>query len=345
MRSLIILTHAGKEGQYMTNHDLFINDAGRQECRACGVTWKTVPISTCVGVPVYGWGAWGADLFTKKQLAEKGYHPGKPAGACYREKSPNGIMWLYRVEDAKPKATRTEAQLAAAKANIERARPVDLHCSICGRYTGTVKASQVVPDKAEFCFVCLDGYEAHQWATALLERDFIILDTETTGLRNAEAIEIAIINSKGETLLNTRVKPSERGMKHLTESGAIDIHGIKPEMLQDAPLFADVYPQLAAIINGRELIIYNLGFDLPILDSMCGLYGLPALTPSDSECAMEMHAQWYGEWSNYWHSYKWQKLDGGHDALGDCLATLRRIKGMAADHEHYAKMATRGQTK
>ncbi len=32
----------------------------------------------------------------------------------------------------------------------------------------------------------------------------------------------------------------------------------------------------------------------------------------------------------YHKSYRWQSLDGGHRALGDCLKTLEKIKEMAA---------------
>src|SRR5690348_1536630 len=112
-------------------HDTFINEAGKHECKVCGKRWKNEPqYLDCVGVPVYEWGNWGAELFTKKQLLEKGYHPGKPAGAVYRSKSPDGIMWLYRIEDGTPKKQLTEKQSAAAKQNIQRARLVDIHCQL-----------------------------------------------------------------------------------------------------------------------------------------------------------------------------------------------------------------------
>ncbi|MGL4377252.1 MAG: hypothetical protein ACRCT1_12485 [Microcoleaceae cyanobacterium] len=30
---------------------------------------------------------------------------------------------------------------------------------------------------------------------------------------------------------------------------------------------------------------------------------------------MEMYAHFYGEWSSYWEDYKWQSLNGGHNAI------------------------------
>jgi DNA polymerase III subunit epsilon len=46
---------------------------------------------------------------------------------------------------------------------------------------------------------------------------------------------------------------------------------------------------------------------------------------------MEWYAQYYGEWSSYYEDYKWQPLNGGHNAIVDCLACLDLIKEMAAD--------------
>lgn len=53
---------------------------------------------------------------------------------------------------------------------------------------------------------------------------------------------------------------------------------------------------------------------------------------TDWECAMEWYALFVGElmW-NYDGSFKfkWQRLNGGHDALADCRATLARLHEMA----------------
>ena len=59
-------------------------------------------------------------------------------------------------------------------------------------------------------------------------------------------------------------------------------------------------------------------------------YHLPTLTIKKT-CCMEMYAQLIGDWSDYFHSYRWQPLPGGnHTARGDCLVTLDLIKMMAS---------------
>ncbi|MEH0638633.1 hypothetical protein QBA35_36060 [Streptomyces bottropensis] len=48
------------------------------------------------------------------------------------------------------------------------------------------------------------------------------------------------------------------------------------------------------------------------------------------ECATEQCAAFYGDWHDYFGSYTWQKLRGGHRALGDTRADIRRLEEMAA---------------
>ncbi|WP_275897043.1 exonuclease domain-containing protein, partial [Klebsiella pneumoniae] len=55
-----------------------------------------------------------------------------------------------------------------------------------------------------------------------LRSDYVIIDTETTGLKDFdEIIEITIINMRGEILLNSLVKPSR-----LIPPGVTEINNI-----------------------------------------------------------------------------------------------------------------------
>ncbi|MFF7987709.1 hypothetical protein ACFZDK_53215 [Streptomyces sp. NPDC007901] len=48
------------------------------------------------------------------------------------------------------------------------------------------------------------------------------------------------------------------------------------------------------------------------------------------ECVMEQQAAFYGDWHDYWGSYTWQKLRGGHRGLVDTRAVISRLAEMAA---------------
>ncbi len=167
------------------------------------------------------------------------------------------------------------------------------------------------------------------WARSFLETPGnIILDTETTGLESdAEIVQLAAINARGETLINTLVNPACSIPAEVTA-----IHHITNEMVQTAPMWIDVYPQLQEIVRGKLVVTYNADFDMRMIRQSGRRFGyLPDLAADAIECAMKVYAIYYGRWSSYSHSYRWQPLRGGdHTALGDCLATLKLIKDMAA---------------
>jgi DNA polymerase III subunit epsilon len=52
------------------------------------------------------------------------------------------------------------------------------------------------------------------------------------------------------------------------------------------------------------------------------------------ECAMLAYSDWIGNWNEYHGNNRWQRLPGGdHTALGDCRATLKVLRKIAAAAE------------
>jgi len=174
---------------------------------------------------------------------------------------------------------------------------------------------------------------ATQWAKDLLSTDpswWVILGTETTGLGDTdEILQVAAIDGAGNVLLdNVLIKPT----KSISES-ASRIHGITDETVKDAPSFMDVWKEIEPVIYGKLLIIYNASFDIRMMQQSAIACGVAILEfPCDWNDAMDQYAQWYGEWSNYHGSFRWQRLpNGDHTALGDCRAVLELIKKMAGE--------------
>jgi DNA polymerase III subunit epsilon len=174
-----------------------------------------------------------------------------------------------------------------------------------------------------------DRNSAIEWAKSVLGTldDWVILDTETTGLGNAEIVQIGVLDLKGEVILDSLIKPS---ISIPTE--AINIHGITDEMVANAPGFATIYPQIELALSGKKVLIYNKYFDLNILD-YC--YEINSCKPiqgvkKNADCVMVWYSQYIGDWNDYYQSYRWQKLNGDHSAIGDCRATLKVIQAMAA---------------
>lgn len=110
------------------------------------------------------------------------------------------------------------------------------------------------------------------------EVEFIIFDTETTGLEPESGdriVEIAAVKFKGrekqgsfQALVNPKRPISE---------GAFRVNKISQEMLLDAPTMDLVLPDFLAFIKGSCLCSYNAGFDLKFLENELKLAGIGKL--------------------------------------------------------------------
>lgn len=171
--------------------------------------------------------------------------------------------------------------------------------------------------------------------------DYLVLDTETTGLHSgAEICQIAIIDSNGNPLLDTLVKPVNG-----IPAEATAIHGITEEMVKDAPIFPS--EEIYDIVKGRNVIVYNADYDVTMLYRSVEAHDNKWLEHSWREnsewyCAMEAFARIYGDWNARYKSFKWKTLQtacgyygihnaGAHSALSDAMATLAVCKAMVAE--------------
>lgn len=179
-----------------------------------------------------------------------------------------------------------------------------------------------------------DREHAAQWARTLLTKgEFVVLDSETTGLHgHAEICSIAIIGPDRRVLLDTLVRPTRP-----IPRDASAIHGITDAMVQDSPTFAQISLELRGILSGTTCIIYNADYDTRLMEQSCLACGVAIEIPAfagEYQCAMEMYAAWVGEWSQYHGSYRFQKLPGGdHSAAGDALACLKLMRRMAGTED------------
>ena len=96
----------------------------------------------------------------------------------------------------------------------------------------------------------------------------IVLDTETTGLSPKEGhriIEIGCVE-----LINRRLTGNHFHVylnpERTIDAGAIAIHGISNEFLDDKPLFSQVVAAFIEFTKGAELIIHNAPFDVGFLN-------------------------------------------------------------------------------
>lgn len=126
----------------------------------------------------------------------------------------------------------------------------------------------------------------------------IVLDTETTGLEVSDGnrlIEIGAVELLERKITGKQFHYYLNPMRSI-EEGALEVHGITEDFLQDKPSFADVSEEFLEFIQGAELVIHNAAFDLGFLDAELAMLANPPGQVSDFasvldtlELARQMH--------------------------------------------------------
>lgn len=119
-----------------------------------------------------------------------------------------------------------------------------------------------------------DGYVPKHAATLFtklnIPDDFIMLDTETTGLENDdEVVELGIIDARGNELYSCTFKPEKE-----VNPEAAKVSGLTNEKLAGSPLFKDEWPKIKAVIADHPVIAHNIDFDSRLLAQTARKYGL-----------------------------------------------------------------------
>jgi len=97
----------------------------------------------------------------------------------------------------------------------------------------------------------------------------IVLDTETTGLEASQGhriIEIGCVELINRKLTGSHYHQYINPQREI-DQGAIEVHGITNEFLDDKPLFEQIAADFMEFIEGAELIIHNAPFDLGFLNA------------------------------------------------------------------------------
>ena len=107
----------------------------------------------------------------------------------------------------------------------------------------------------------------------------IFIDTETTGLEprlGHRIIEIAAVEMMSRRLTGRRVHYYLNPERDV-EDGALQVHGLTVDFLQDKQKFRDVARELLDFIGDAELIMHNASIDVAFLDHELALAELPLL--------------------------------------------------------------------
>lgn len=173
-------------------------------------------------------------------------------------------------------------------------------------------------------------------ARLVLKGDYVVLDSETTGLINPEVCQLAYVVSNYKTFC-TLVKPVAS-----IEPGATAVHGITNEMVREAKPIDAYWEQIGSLRISQMLIGYNLSYDIKALSRSLRLKNIVFEPPKgDIFDVMLCYAAFRGDINPAYGTFKWHKLgealaqcnltfDGvAHNALTDVRATLDLLRYIA----------------
>ncbi len=131
------------------------------------------------------------------------------------------------------------------------------------------------------CSSMFEETDEHQWALLawsstqkpLDEIDFVILDTETTGLRpgHHRVIELAGIRMRAGEVIGSFQSLLNPGIR--LPAFIVQFTGITQEMVATAPKAHEVFPDFLHFIDGAILVGHNIGFDIGFLSYEAQLLG------------------------------------------------------------------------
>lgn len=169
-----------------------------------------------------------------------------------------------------------------------------------------------------------------------LDKRYIVLDTETTGLREPEVVQIGIVASDGNRF-SSLFKPLVP-----IEPGATLAHGITNEMVKSAQTIKDFWFVLNPLLTTYRIYGYNVNFDLDALNRTLVRHQCsPVVNSLGIFDLMFCYGAYKGTVNPKYGTFLWHKLESAvadcnlvwegemHNALADAEMTLKLLQYMA----------------
>ncbi len=176
-------------------------------------------------------------------------------------------------------------------------------------------------------------------ATPLADTPFLVLDTETTGLdvKKDTILSIGAVRMHGQRIYRDIVIDWLVDPGQPIPAASTRVHGITDSMVAHARSFNDVWPDLAARLDGVVLVGHNIAFDVAHLRHAAARAGvdwrpgyvldtlllMTAIDPRLDGLELDALAAHFGV-----------IIRGRHTALGDCLVTAEIFARLQARLEH-----------
>ena len=185
-------------------------------------------------------------------------------------------------------------------------------------------------------------YSELLWIFTQLPDEYIVLDTETTGLPDENGLPDIV--SLGVTVVKNReiaesVEFKTRPQKRITEEAQL-IHGMSNEQAIEFEPFNSQWSQIAEYLQDQLIVIHNASFDWPILLDHVSRYGLSMPPVQGVFCSQKTAIPW-AQAMNLPCSHRGPSLDALTKVLGveDLRAKTIGIHGAKIDSQQAAQVA------
>jgi DNA polymerase-3 subunit epsilon len=175
--------------------------------------------------------------------------------------------------------------------------------------------------------------------------EFIVLDTETTGIAvGSRIVEVAALHVKDGVVVR-RFQSLVNPEMHIP-SIVQGVHGITDAMVASAPKATPVLADFAKFVAGHTLIAHNASFDFRILH---GEYGrVKVATPGcGMYCSLKLARVVFPEAPNHklgtLATFLKLPHPPTHRALADCFTTMELLNAMAARRKSHAAVRLIGR--
>ena len=185
-------------------------------------------------------------------------------------------------------------------------------------------------------------YSELLWIFTQLPDDYIVLDTETTGLPDEngppDIVTLGLTVVRHRTLAES-VEFKTRPQKRISEE-AQSIHGISNEQAAEFESFDSQRCQIAEYLQDQLIVIHNASFDWPILLDHVARYGLSMPPIQGVFCSQKAAIPW-AQAMNLPCSHRGPSLDALTKALGveELRAKTNGIHGAKIDSQQAAQVA------
>lgn len=132
------------------------------------------------------------------------------------------------------------------------------------------------------------------WSLAQLPDEFVVLDTETTGLPDKQGLPSVVTIGLAKVVAGKVTESTEFKVRpqRKIETEAEAVHGICQRDAEGFPHLAESWPGLQEWIDGQVVVIHNSSFDWPLMVDHAERDSLQPLKPAGVVCSQKSTALW-----------------------------------------------------